>query len=109
MSISSRSWQWTSHRLASAFLRFEAGVERRAVFQHGARDVQQTVADGTQSTGMAAAAGFQCKIFGLALRVAAPGSVRQIVDGVSQSPIAGKPSGDDPAFPRPAGDGGYAA
>ena len=39
----------TSHRLSSAFLRFEAWVERRTVFQHGACDVEQTVANGTES------------------------------------------------------------
>ena len=67
---------WTSHRLSSAFLALEAGVEQRAVFEHGAGDVEETVADGAESAGMAAAAGFQSKILGFALLVAAPGGVR---------------------------------
>ncbi len=58
---------------------------------------------------MAATAGFQGKIFGFALLVAAPGSVRQIVNGVPQPWIAGEPSGDGAAFSRAPGDGGNKA
>ena len=100
---------WTSHGLSSAFLAFQAGVEQRAVFEHGAGDIEKTVADGAQSTGMAAAAGFQSKILGFALLIAPPGGVRQVVNGVPQSWIAGEPSGDGAAFARSPGDGGHAA
>src|SRR4249920_813509 len=90
----------TSRGLSSAFLALEAGVEQRAVFEHGAGDVEETVADGAESAGMAAAAGFQSKILGFALLVAAPGGVRQVVNGVPQPWIAGEPSGDGAAFAR---------
>ena len=95
-------WQphWTSHRLSSAFLALEAGVEQRAVFEHGAGDVEETVADGAESAGMAAAAGFQSKILGFALLIAPPGSVSQLVNRIPQSWIAGEPSGDGAAFTR---------
>ena len=84
---------------------FEAWVERRAVLEHGACDVKQMVADGAERAGMAAAAGFQSKVFGFALRIAAPGGIRQVVNGVPQSWVAGKPSGDDAAFARALRDG----
>ncbi len=100
---------WTSHRLSSAFLAFEAGVEQRAIFEHGACDTEQTVTDGAESAGMAATAGFQGKIFGFALLVAAPGGVRQVGNGVPQSWIAGEPSGDGSAFSRSPRDGRNAA
>ncbi len=88
-----------SFRLAHSKRRsFEGGVERRAFFEHGAGDVEQTVTNGAQSAGMAAAAGFQGKILGFALPVAPPGGVRQIVNGVAQPWIAGEPSGDGAAF-----------
>ena len=54
----------TSHGLSSAFLAFQAGIEQRAVFEHGADDVEKTVADGAQSAGMAATAGLQSKMLG---------------------------------------------
>ena len=76
----------------------EAGVEQRAVFEHGAGDVEETVADGAESAGMAAAASFQSKILGFAFLIAPPGGVRQVVNGVPQSWIAGEPSGDGTAF-----------
>ncbi len=99
---------WTSHRLSSAILAFETGIEQRAVFEHVAGDVEQTVADGAESEGMAAAAGFQSKILGFAFLVAPPGGVRQVVNGVPQPWIAGEPSGDGAAFSRAPGDGGNA-
>ena len=99
----------TSHGLSSAFLAFQAGIEQRAVFEHGAGDVEKTVADGAQSASMAATAGFQSKIFGFALLIASSGSVSQVVNRIPQSWIAGKPSGDSAAFARSPGDGGHAA
>lgn len=42
----SKSPLWTSHGLSSGFLALEAGVEQRAVFEHGAGDVEETVANG---------------------------------------------------------------
>ena len=89
---------WTSHGLSSAFLAFQAGIEQRAVFEHGAGDVEKTVADGAQSTGMAATAGFQSKILGFALLIASSGGVSQVVNGIPQSWIAGEFSGDGAAF-----------
>ena len=72
----------TSHGLSSAFLAFQAGIEQRAAFEHGAGDVEKTVADGAQSTGMASTAGLQSKIFCFALLIASSGSVSQVVNGV---------------------------
>ena len=88
----------TSHGLSSAFLAFQAGIEQRAVFEHGAGDVEKTVADGAQSTGVAATAGLQSKVLGFARLIAPPGGVSQVVNGVPQSWIAGEPSGDGAAF-----------
>src|SRR5271165_2538325 len=90
----SRRWsrQWTSHGLSSAFLGFQAGVEQRVVFEHGAGDIEKTVADGAQCTGMGTAASFQSDILGFALLIAPPRGVRQVVNGVPQSWIAGEPS-----------------
>ena len=66
--------------------RRESGRDRRveggAGFEHGAGDVEKTVADGAQSTGMAATAGLQSKILGFALLIAPPGSVSQVVNRV---------------------------
>ena len=77
----------TPHRLASEFLALEGGIKRRA-----------------ERAGMAATAGFQSKIFGFARLVAPPGGVRQIVNRIPQSWIAGEPSGDGAAFARSPGD-----
>ena len=99
----------TSHGLSSAFSAFQAGIEQRAVFEHGAGDVEKTVADGAQSTGMAATAGLQSKILGFALLIASSGGVGQVVNCIPQSWIAGESSGDGAAFARSPGDGGHAA
>jgi hypothetical protein len=99
----------TSRGLSSAFLAFQAGVEQRAVFEHGAGDVEKTVADGPESAGMGTAAGFQSKILGFTFLIAPPRGVRQVVNGVPQSWIAGEPAGDGAAFARLAGDRGHTA
>ncbi len=101
--------QWTSHGLSSAFLGFQAGVEQRLVFEHSAGDIEKTVADGAQCTGMGTAAGFQSEILGFALLIASSGGISQVVNGIPQSWIAGEPSGDGAAFARSPGDGGHAA
>ena len=56
---------------------------------------------------MGTAAGFQSKILGFTFLT--PRGVRQVVNGVPQSWIAGEPSGDGAAFARSPGDGGHAA
>ena len=101
--------QWTSHGLSSAFLGFQGGVEQRVVFEHGAGDIEKTVADGAQCTGMGTAAGFQSNILGFALLIAPPRGVRQVVNGVPQSWIAGEPSSNGAALARSPGDGRHAA
>jgi len=75
-------------------LALEAGIKQRAVFEHGAGDVEKTVADGAERAGMPATASFQSKIFGFARLIAPPGGVRQIVNRIPQSWIAGEPSGE---------------
>jgi hypothetical protein len=72
----------TSHHLSSRFLAFQEGIEQLAVFEHGAGDVEKTVADGAQSTGMAATAGLQSKILGFALLIASSGGVSQVVNRI---------------------------
>ena len=52
---------------------------------------------------MGTAAGFQSKILGFTFLT--PRGVRQVVNGVPQSWIAGEPSGDGAAFARSPGDG----
>jgi hypothetical protein len=72
-------------------------------------DVEKTVADGPESAGMGTAAGFQSKILGFTFLIAPPRGVRQVVNGVPQSWIAGEPAGDGAAFARLAGDRGHTA
>jgi len=79
------------------------------VFEHGAGDIEKTVADGAQCTGMGTAASFQSDILGFALLIASSGGVSQVVNGIPQSWIAGESSGDGAAFARSPGDGGHAA
>ena len=62
------------------------------VFEHGAGDIEKTVADGAQCTGMGTAASFQSDILGFALLIAPPRGVRQVVNGIPQSWIAGESS-----------------
>ena len=88
----------TSHGLSSAFLASQAGIERRSLFEHGAGDVEKTVADSAQCTGMAATASLQSKILSFALLITPPGGVSQVVYGIPQSWIAGEPSVDGAAF-----------
>jgi hypothetical protein len=81
----------------------------RSIFEHSAGDVEETVTDSAESAGMAATAGFQSKILGFALLVGPPRGIRQVVYGIPQPWIAGKPPGDGPAFARPPGNRGHAA
>src|SRR5215470_2489528 len=101
--------RWTSHGLSSAILAFQAGIEQRAVFKHGAGDVEETVANGAQSPGMATTTGFQSEILRFALFIAPPGGVSQVMDRIAQSWIAGEPSGNGAAFARSPGDRGHPA
>ena len=101
--------QRTSHGLSSAFLAFQAGIEQRAFFEHGAGDVEKPVADGAQSAGMAATAGLQSKVLGFARLIAPPGGVSQVVNRIPKSWIAGEPSGDGEAFARSVGNRSHAA
>jgi hypothetical protein len=68
----------------------KVGSNSGVVFEHGAGDVEEPVAYGAESAGMAATASFQNKIFGFALLVAPPGGVRQVVNCVPQPWIAGE-------------------
>jgi hypothetical protein len=79
-------------------LAVQAGIGQRAVFKHGAGDVEETVADCAQSTGMATAAGFQSKILRFALFIASSGGISQVMDRIAQSWITGEPSGNGAAF-----------
>jgi len=90
-------------------LGFQARVEQRVVFEHGAGDIEKTIADGAQCTGMGTATGFQSNILGFTLLIAPPRRVRQVVNGVPQFWIAGEPSSNGAAFARSPGDGRYAA